>query len=38
MFLEFPYHLFVLNTKSDAYRKFNIPEGNLVQVGLPYEV
>ncbi|DBA68205.1 TPA: hypothetical protein ACH3X2_013822 [Trebouxia sp. C0005] len=36
--LEMPYQLMVLNTKADAYQTFKIPEDQLVEVGLIYEV
>ena len=36
--LELPYQLMVLNTKADAYQTFKIPEEQLVEVGLIYEV
>ena len=36
--LEIPYQLMVLNTKADAYQTFKIPEEQLVEVGLIYEV
>lgn len=36
--LELPYQLMVLNTKADAYQTFKIPEAQLVEVGLIYEV
>ncbi len=36
--LELPYQLMVLNTKADAYQTFKIPEDQLVEVGLIYEV
>ncbi|DBA95327.1 hypothetical protein WJX82_010494 [Trebouxia sp. C0006] len=36
--LEMPYQLMVLNTKADAYQTFKIPEDQLVEVGLVYEV
>ena len=36
--LELPYQIMVLNTKADAYQTFQIPEEQLVEVGLIYEV
>ena len=36
--LELPYQLMVLNTKADAYQTFKIPEEQLVEIGLVYEV
>lgn len=36
--LELPYQIMVLNTKADAYQTFQVPEEQLVEVGLIYEV